>query len=71
MSRILLFSTAETVALAGAVPVLAYIEEETFHISSVSLEKAIINTLNEGKWKPKTFIPVDLFGQLADFNTIR
>lgn len=65
------FSTAETVALVGAVPILIDIEEETFNISPISLEKAIINTLNEGKCKPKAIIPVDLFGQPANFDSIR
>ncbi len=65
------FSTAETVALVGAVPILVDIEEDTFNISPISLEKAITNTLNEGKYKPKAIIPVDLFGQPADFGAIR
>ncbi len=65
------FSTAETVALAGAVPILVDIEEDTFNISPISLEKAIANTLNEGKYRPKAIIPVDLFGQPADFGAIR
>ena len=64
------FSTAETVALVGAVPILVDIEEDTFNISPISLEKAITNTLNEGKYKPKAIIPVDLFGQPADFGAI-
>lgn len=64
------FSTAETVALVGATPILVDIQENTFNISPASLETAIVDTLNEGKWKPKAIIPVDLFGQPADFDAI-
>lgn len=64
------FSTAETVALAGATPIMVDICEDTFNISPMELENAIAKTIAEGKLKPKAIIPVDLFGQPADFDSI-
>lgn len=64
------FSTAETVALVGATPVMVDICEDTFNISPLALKRAVVKTLQEGKLTPKAVIPVDLFGQPADFDAI-
>lgn len=63
-------STAEVVALVGATPVFTDICEATFNMDAVSLENAIAKTLSEGKLKPRAIIPVDLFGQPADYDKI-
>lgn len=53
-------STAETIALVGATPVFADIEPDTYNIDPKEVEKAITP-------KTKAIIPVDLFGQMADY----
>ena len=53
-------STAETVALVGATPVFADIDSETYNLDAEKVEKAITP-------KTKAIIPVDLFGQMADY----
>lgn len=64
------YATAEVVSLVGATPVFIDCDEQTFNIDSEKLEKAILDVLVEGKLIPKVIIPVDLFGQPADYNAI-
>jgi dTDP-4-amino-4,6-dideoxygalactose transaminase len=63
-------STAEVVATVGAYPVFVDICEDTFNIDPVSLESAISNVEKEGRFAPRAIIPVDLFGQPADYDAI-
>jgi len=63
------FATAEVVALAGATPVFVD-SDETFNMDSNALEKAIVQTIADGKLSPKGIIPVDLFGLPADYESI-
>ena len=60
-------ATAEVVALVGATPVFADVEEATFNLDPASLERAIAMARKAGL-TPKAVIPVDLFGQPADFD---
>ncbi|MGH8511469.1 MAG: DegT/DnrJ/EryC1/StrS family aminotransferase, partial [Gammaproteobacteria bacterium] len=62
-------STAEVVALLGATPVFVDVEAEDFLMSPTSLEAAIQDALKKGL-RPKVVIPVDLFGQPADYAAI-
>lgn len=65
------FSTAEVVPWVKAVPVFVDVDKDTFNISAKALEEAIQKVLSEGKLTPKAVIPVNLFGQPADFPEIR
>ncbi|MCM1387779.1 MAG: DegT/DnrJ/EryC1/StrS family aminotransferase [Bacillus sp. (in: Bacteria)] len=65
------FSTGEVVPWVKAVPIFVDVDKDTFNISSESLEKAIQHVLAEKKLTPKAVIPVNLFGQPADFPSIR
>lgn len=65
------FSSGEVVPTVGAVPVFVDVEEDTFNLDPVKLETAIQKVLEEGKWKPKVIVAVDLFGQPADYAAIR
>lgn len=65
------FSTAEVVAQIGAMPVFVDIEEDTFNMDPQSLADAIECIIKGGKYTPKVVIPVDLFGQPADYNNIQ
>lgn len=63
-------ATAEVVALAGASPVFVDVEDDTFNISLLSLENAVAMVRKEGTLRPRAVIPVDLFGQPADYNRL-
>ena len=65
------FATAEVVALEKATNVFVDVTERTFNMSPTSLEEAIKAVIKEGKLNPKAIIAVDLFGQPADFISIR
>lgn len=62
-------STAEVVALLGATPVFVDVKADDFLISPTSLEAAIQDAVKKGL-RPKVIIPVDLFGQPADYAAI-
>src|ERR1700726_3771301 len=62
-------ATAEVVALLGATPVFADVDETTFNIDPASFERAIAKAKRLGL-KPKAVIPVDLFGLPADHDAI-
>jgi len=62
-------ATAEVVALVGATPVFADVEETSFNLDADSLRRAV-TAAREAGLTPKAVIPVDLFGQPADFDRI-
>lgn len=65
------FATAEVVSLEGATPVFVDVDEDTFNVDPADLERAIQETIQEGKLTPKVIITVDLFGLPADYYAIR
>ncbi len=65
------FATVNCALLCGATPVLVDIDPVTFNISPAALELAVQTTIQEGKLRPRVVIPVDLFGQPADYAAIR
>lgn len=64
-------ATAGAIALSGATPVFVDSDPETFNIDPTELEKAIQKTIAAKKLVPKGIIPVDLFGQPADYRAIQ
>jgi UDP-2-acetamido-2-deoxy-ribo-hexuluronate aminotransferase len=64
------FASAGTSSILGATPVLVDIDPRTFNISPEALEEQIQRVLAEGKLQPKVILPVDLFGQPADYPRI-
>ena len=62
-------ATAEVVALIGATPVFADVEEASFNLDPESLQRACATARKLGL-HPKAVIPVDLFGQPADYARI-
>lgn len=60
-------ATAEVVALAGASPVFVDVLPDTFNMDPASLEAAIALVKKAGALTPKVVMPVDLFGQPADY----
>ena len=65
------FASAEVVALEGATPVFVDVDDTSFNIDVVSLEKAINQTLAEGKLVPKVIIAVDLFGLPPNYPAVK
>lgn len=63
-------ASAEVVALVGATPVFVDVLEDTFNMDPASLEAAIAMVRREGKLTPRAIMPVDLFGQPADYTKI-
>lgn len=74
-------ATAEVISLLGATPVFVDIDPETFNIDPVRLEEAVTALEQEDParhplpagyagLKPRGIIPVDLFGQCADYERI-
>ena len=63
-------ATGEVVALAGASPVFVDVLEDTYNMDPASLEAAIALVKREGKLKARAVIPVDLFGQPADYRAL-
>ena len=60
-------ASAEVVAIVGAEPVFVDVHEDTYNIDPASLEAAIAMVKHDGKLKPRVVMPVDLFGQPADY----
>ena len=65
------FASAEVVALEGATPIFVDVDDVTFNIDVVSLEKAISQTLADGKLTPKVIVAVDLFGLPANYPAVK
>jgi dTDP-4-amino-4,6-dideoxygalactose transaminase len=62
-------ATAEVVVLVGATPVFADVEEASFNLDPDSLRRACATARTLGL-RPRVVIPVDLFGQPADYGRI-
>ena len=63
-------ATAEAVALIGGVPVFVDVRADSFNMDPESLEAAIAMVEKEDATRPAGVIPVDLFGQPADYPAI-
>ena len=64
------FASAGTTSILGGTPILVDIDLKTFNMDPDALEKQIQRVLAEGKLTPKAIVPVDLFGQPADYDRI-
>lgn len=62
-------ATAEVVPWVGATPVFVDVKADTFNMDAESLELAIAAAEAQGL-VPRVVIPVDLFGQPADYDAI-
>ena len=65
-----LCSFRRVVALVGASPVFVDVLEDTYNMDPASLEAAIALVKREGKLRARAVMPVDLFGQPADYRAI-
>lgn len=60
-------ATAEAVALVGATPVFVDSHADDFNLDVASLAAALDMVAREGRLRPAGLMPVDLFGQPADY----
>ncbi len=65
------FSSGECPADEGAVPIFVDIDRRTYNLDSEKLEASIQKVINEGKYKAKAVVAVDLFGLPADYDAIK
>lgn len=63
------YATAESVVLGGATPVFVDCDD-SYNMDITNLERQIQRVLQEKKLNPRGIIPVDLFGQPADYAEI-
>ena len=63
-------STAEVVSCVGATPIFVDVDPRTFNMSAVSLERELTKVISAGKLNPAAVIPVDLFGQPAEYDLL-
>jgi UDP-2-acetamido-2-deoxy-ribo-hexuluronate aminotransferase len=63
-------ATAEVVRILGATPVFVDIDPLTYNIDPKKLEESILIVTKQGKLNPRGIIPVDLFGQAAEYDEI-
>ncbi len=63
-------ASGEVVVLAGATPVFVDVLPDTFNMDPASLEAAVAMVKRDGKLVPKVVMPVDLFGQPADYRAL-
>lgn len=64
------FASAGCASIIGAAPVFVDIDPDTYNMCPDDLERKIQHVITEGKLKPKVIIPVDLFGQPAEYPRI-
>lgn len=65
------FSSGECPASEGATCIFVDVDERTYNLDAKKLEEAILKVKQEGKYKPKVVVAVDLFGLTADYNAIK
>lgn len=65
------FSTGEAPAVLGATPIFVDVDKDTFNMDPISLERAILAVIKDGRLTPKVIITVDLFGQPADYPVLK
>src|ERR1700753_1487818 len=63
-------ASGEVVALAGASPVFVDVLPDTFNMDPASLEAAIALVKGDARLTAKAIMPVDLFGQPADYDAL-
>ncbi|HVV63248.1 MAG TPA: DegT/DnrJ/EryC1/StrS family aminotransferase, partial [Pseudolabrys sp.] len=62
-------ATPESIALVGATPVFAEVDEATFNLDAASIERAVAAAKKAGL-TPRALMTVDLFGLPADYDAI-
>jgi len=64
------FATAESISVLGARPVFADIDPETYNIDPARVEELLVEAGGEERERIKAIVPVHLYGQCADMESI-
>ena len=65
------FSSGECPADEGATPIYVDVDQRTYNLDPVKLEKAVKKVISDGRYKAKAVVAVDLFGLPADYPAIK
>lgn len=65
------FSSGECPADEGATPIYVDVDPRTYNIDPIKLETAVKKVIEEGKYRAKAVVAVDLFGLPADHSAIK
>ncbi len=65
------FSSGESPASEGANCIFVDVDKNTYNMEPAKLEEAIKKVMAEGKYTARVVMTVDLFGQPADYDSIR
>ncbi|MGN0170889.1 MAG: DegT/DnrJ/EryC1/StrS family aminotransferase [Lachnospiraceae bacterium] len=65
------FSSGECPAIEGCTCIFVDVDKNTYNMDPIQLEVAIQKVQKTGKYKPRAVIAVDLFGQPADYDSIK
>ena len=65
------FSSGECPADEGATPIYVDVNQRTYNLDPMKLEKAIQRVIADGKYTAKAVVAVDLFGLPADYYAIK
>ena len=65
------FSSGECPADEGATPIFVDVDQRTYNLDPVRLEEAVKKVIEDGKYKAKAVVSVDLFGLPADYPAIK
>lgn len=65
------FSSGECPADEGATPIFVDVNQRTYNLDPTKLEEAVKKVIDEGKYKAKAVVSVDLFGLPADYSAIK
>lgn len=64
------FASAESITLAGGVPIFVDVDPRSFNIDPDDLQRRIDEVIKDGKLNPRGVVAVDLFGRIADYERI-
>ena len=65
------FSSGECPADEGAMPIFVDVDARTYNMDPIKLEEAIKKVIDDGKYKAKAVVAVDLFGLPANYDAIK
>lgn len=65
------FSSGECPARENCTCIFVDVDKNTYNIDPVKLEQAVKKVIDEGKYKVRAVVAVDLFGQPADYEAIK
>ncbi len=65
------FSSGECPADEGATPIYVDVDQYTYNLDPIKLEEAVKKVIDDGKYKARAVVAVDLFGLPANYEEIK